>query len=339
MKLTCYPFDLLFSEVFAVSSNARTSTEVIYVELTYKNFTGYGEASFPPYMKEKRNLNLAFLKKLDLTRFESPFEIKNIWEYMDQMSAGYLPAKCAIDIALHDLLGKIAGLPLNKQLGLYSNKPIETTFTIGIGNSEFIERQLHKSAPFKKLKIKLGADLIYNKITIEHLKSKTTKPFGVDFNQGLANKEDAIEMITFLNSMGVLYIEQPLPESLLDNFLWLKDQSPIPIFGDESFQTAADIIRLHTYFDGINIKLMKCGGISKALEMASIAKNLGLKLMLGCMAESSCAVTAASQIASLFDEVDLDGNLIVANDPFTGIQIIDGIISANELNGCGFVKN
>ncbi len=322
--LKFYPYDLKFSEVFAVSSNARTSTEVIYVELGFDGKTGYGEASFPPYMKERREDNLVYLSKLNLDVFTSPFQVHEIYQYMDSLSSENTPAKAAIDMALYDLMGKLLGLSVSKLLGLESNKIIYTSFTIGIGDDDFILRQLNKAKQFKTIKVKLGGDILYNKHAIEFIQTHSTQNIGVDFNGGLPNKEIALDIIQWLTTKNILYIEQPLPVSLEKDYIWLKAESPLDIYGDESIQSANDIIYKRDLFDGVNIKLMKCGGISKAYQQATIAQSLGLKTMLGCMAESSCAVSAAANLATMFDRVDLDGHLMMANDLFEGVVVVDG---------------
>ncbi len=338
LTLKYYPYDLKFSEVFAVSSNARTSTEVIYVELGYEGKIGYGEASFPPYMKERRDDNLVYLSQLNLSGFTSPFQMDEIYAYMDSLSSENTPAKASVDMALYDLMGKVSGLPVNKLLGLESKKTIYTSFTIGIGEDDFILRQLNKAKQFKTIKVKLAGDILYNKHAIEFIQNNSAQAIGVDFNGGLPNKEIALNMIQWLAAKNILYIEQPLPVSLEKDYIFLKAESPLDIFGDESMQNVKDMIYKHELFDGVNIKLMKCGGISKAYQMASIAPSLGLKTMLGCMAEGSCAVTAAANLASMFDKVDLDGHLMMANDKFEGVEIVNGELKLCQLKLTGIEK-
>jgi len=335
IKLKYYPYDLKFSEVFAVSSNARTSTEVIYVELECQGNTGYGEASFPPYMKEKRDDNLLYLSKLNFEAFNSPFQLHEIYHYLDNISEENTPAKAAIDIALHDLMGKVSGLPIYKLLGLESNKNIYTSFTIGIGEDDFILRQLNKAKEFKTIKVKLSGDTSYNKHAIEFIQSHSTQSIGVDFNGGLPNQDIAIAMINWLANKNISYIEQPLPVALEKDYIFLKAESPLDIYGDESIQNVKDIIYKRELFDGVNLKLMKCGGISKAYEQATVAQSLGLKTMLGCMAEGSCAVSAAANLASMFDRVDLDGHLMMANDLFEGVIIVGGELRIRRLKPTG----
>ena len=212
-----------------------------------------------------------------------------------------------------------------------SNKYIYTSFTIGIGEDDFILRQLNKAKEFKTIKVKLGGDILYNKHAIEFIQSNSNQNIGVDFNGGLPNKDIAIDMMHWLAKKNILYIEQPLPVALEKDYIFLKAESPLDIYGDESIQNVKDILYKRELFDGVNIKLMKCGGISKAYEQAIVAQSLGLKTMLGCMAEGSCAVSAAANLASMFDRVDLDGHLMMANDLFEGVMIMDGELKTEGL--------
>jgi L-alanine-DL-glutamate epimerase-like enolase superfamily enzyme len=335
LSLNYYPYDLKLSEAFTVSSDSRTHTEAIFVEIKFEGKTGYGQASFPPYMKERREDNLQFLARVDLKKFSSPLEINAIHKYLDEISPLNTPSKAAIDIALYDLLGKVKGIQVYKLFGLEINKKIFTSFTIGIGDDVFIIKQVENAKEFKTLKVKLNGDIAYNKNTIDLIRSYTKTAIAVDFNQGLEDKETAIEMIEWLANKDVFMVEQPLPVKIENDYKWLKSRSPIPVYGDESIQNAEDVKNKKDLFHGVNIKLMKCGGISKAYEMAVLAKSLGLKIMIGCMMESVCAVTAAAHLASMFDIADLDGNILITNDPFIGITIKKGEVIIPDGNGLG----
>ena len=337
MQLKFYPYDLRFDEVFAVSANARTGTEIIYVELTSDGQVGYGEASFPPYMKEKRSANLDFLAGLNLESFNSIDAFEEIRIYINTFS-NCLPAKAALDMALLDLKGKISNSPVRSFFTNETAKPIPTSFTIGIGDDAFLMRQLKKAEAFPFIKIKLNGDVNYVKHAITLIKSTTQKPLGVDFNQGIENSILALELLDWLHGQGVQYAEQPLPEILIADFAWLKENSLLPIFGDESIQTIEDIESKHHLFDGVNIKLMKCGGLTDAYQMVKLARHYNLQLMLGCMAESVCAITAAANLANLFDKVDLDGHLMMTNDLFTGVTLENGHLLLSTAPGMGVEK-
>jgi L-alanine-DL-glutamate epimerase-like enolase superfamily enzyme len=330
--------ELRFTEVFSVASNTRSSTEVIDVEIGFGAYTGYGQASFPPYMKEKRETNMEFLERLDFSRFDSPFCLETIYRYMDTIAPEQRPAKAAVEMALYDLMGKLSGKQVAQLLGLESNAHPDTSMTIGIGPDDYILRQLHKARDFRLLKLKLGSDIAYNHHVVTFVKAQSGQDIGVDFNQGLTDREIAIDMVEWLHDEGVKYVEQPLPVHQEEDAAWLKLRSPLDIFGDESIQVAKDIWRYKEVFHGVNIKLMKCGGIGKAYDMARTAKVLGLKTMLGCMVESACALTAAAHLAPLFDRLDLDGHLNLSNDPYKGLDIIEGRIVLPEGTGLGVVK-
>lgn len=333
LQLKFYAYDLKFDEVFAVSANARTGTEIIYVELASHGSVGYGEASFPPYMKEKRSDNLEFLASLNLDSFDVHEELP-LQNYLQTFS-NCLPAKAALDMALLDLKGKLNHCTVRSFFTTEPLQPIPTSFTIGIGDDAFLSRQLKKAEAFPFIKVKLNGDQVYVKHAISLIKSSTQKPLGVDFNQGVSNKQLALEMLQWLHEQGVHYAEQPLPETLRSDFAWLKDNSPLPIFGDESIQTIEDIKAKHHLFDGVNIKLMKCGGLTNAFAMVKLARQYNLQLMLGCMAESVCAITAAANLASLFDKVDLDGHLMMTNDLFTGVTLEMGHLYLSSEPGLG----
>ncbi len=337
MQLKFYPYDLKFDEVFAVAVATRMGTDIIYVELEWEGLIGFGEASFPPYMKEKRDDNLLFLQRLNFEQFESPLQKILIEKYLEKFEACF-PAKAALDMALLDLIGKFSNIPLHQYFESSVSNPIQTSFTIGIGEDDFILRQLKKAQEFKSLKIKLNGDIGYNQHVIDYIKQHSSQILGVDFNQGINDAEVAMNMIKWLYEKGVAYVEQPMPKEMKVAYRWLKQNSPLDIYGDESIQHASDILQQRDLFHGVNIKLMKCGGVSNAYQMIQTARSLGLKVMLGCMAESTCAINAAASLAKFCDRVDLDGHLMMTNDLFEGVDIENGDIILNSLPGLGVVK-
>jgi len=323
-SLHYFPYELKLSEPFAVSGNSRTHTEAIYVEIKSENVTGYGQASFPPYLKERREDNLKFLSSVNLSGFSGRESIQEVQEYLDTLSADNIPAKAAIDMALYDLTAKLKRVPLYELLGLKNDKKIYTSFTIGMGDEDFVIRQLHKASSFKTLKVKLGGDISFNKEVISLIRKHTAQPVGIDFNQGMKSVKDVMLMMEWLTDKNVYLIEQPLPAAMETEYEWLKKNSPIAIFADESVQNIEDLKRKQSQFHGINIKLMKCGGIGNACRMINEARKAGMKLMLGCMTESALAVTAAAHLASAFERIDLDGHLSISNDLFAGIKLEKG---------------
>ena len=337
MKLSFYPYELQLRHTFTVSSYSRTTTPGVQVEIAYQGFTGYGEASMPPYLGQSVESVTAFLKKVNLEQFEDPFCLEDILEYVDSLSAGDTAAKAAVDIALHDLVGKMLGAPWYKIWGYNPAKAPSTTFTIGIDTPEVVrEKTLECADRFNILKVKVGTP--NDKEMIETIRSVTDLPIAVDANQGWDDRFKALDMIYWLRDHGVVMVEQPLPVSRLDDLAWLKERSPLNIYGDESVQRIDDVRRAVDLFHGINIKLMKCGGLREAHKMVDLARGLGLRVMVGCMTETSCAVSAAAQLSPVVDFADLDGNLLISNDLFSGVGLRAGKLVLPDTPGIGVTK-
>jgi L-alanine-DL-glutamate epimerase-like enolase superfamily enzyme len=235
---------------------------------------------------------------------------------------GQYAAKAAIDIALMDWLGKKLDIPLCRYFGLDPRDTPLTTFSIGIDTPEMTRRKVREAEAFPILKIKVGLDT--DEPTIEAVRSETSKPLRVDANEGWKDKEEAVRKINWLESRGVEFVEQPMPAEMLEETRWVRSRVHLPIIADEACLHPADIPRLAGSFDGVNVKLMKCGGVQEALRMIEIAKSLGMKTMLGCMIESSIGITAAAHLSPLVDYADLDGNLLIANDPYSGVRVDKG---------------
>jgi len=337
MKLTFRPYDLQLRHVFTISNFSRTTTPVILTEIAYDGITGYGEASLPPYLGETQASVLEFLKKVDLEQFAGPFELEDILDYVDKIAENNTAAKASIDIALHDLVGKIMGQPWHKIWGLDASKTPSTTFTIGIDTPEVVKQKTQEAADaFNILKVKLGRD--GDKEMIETIRSVTNKPIAVDANQGWKDKQYALDMIYWLKERGIVMIEQPLPKHNLEDAAWLTERSPLPVFADESFQRLSDLLPLKGVFSGINIKLMKCTGMREAWKMLTVARAANMKVMVGCMTETSCAVSAASQLSPAVDWADLDGNLLISNDIYKGTTVVNGKLVLSDLPGIGIEK-
>jgi L-alanine-DL-glutamate epimerase-like enolase superfamily enzyme len=336
LKLIYYPYTLELKHVFTISSNSRTTTPVVLTEIDYEGYKGYGEASLPPYLSESQKSVMEFLSKIDLTSYTNVFDVVGILRDIDNLSPGNTAAKASIDIALHDLVGKLLNQPLYDIWGLNrENTPI-TSFTIGLDNPEVVIEKVKEADCYKILKVKLGSD--NDKEIIETIRSVTDKPITVDVNQGWNDKERALEMIYWLNERKVIFVEQPLPKDKINETAWLTERSPLPVIADESVQRLSDVNKAKEVFSGINIKLMKCSGMLEAYEMIKQAKIYGLKTLLGCMTETSCAISAASQLSPLVDYADLDGNLLIRNDIFEGTKIINGKITLNDSPGIGVKK-
>jgi muconate cycloisomerase len=287
----------------------------------------------PPYLGESIESVTKFLGQLDLAQFTDPFRIEEILAYVDSVAPDNRAAKASVDIALHDLLGKIMGQPWYKIWGLSPEKAPNTSFTIGIDTAEVVRQKVDEAAPYKVLKVKMGLD--NDKELVEIIRSKTDRPICVDANQGWNSKEQALEMCHWLKERNCLFVEQPFPKEMIDETAWLRERSPLPIIADEFLQRLPDVMRAKDAYDGINIKLMKSTGMHEAYKMAVLARSLGMKVMLGCMTETSCAISAAAQLSPMVDWADLDGNLLISNDCFDGVKIVDGKVTLYDLPGIG----
>lgn len=337
LEMKFFPYELKLRHVFTVATYSRTTTPDVQVEITYDGVTGYGEASMPQYLGQTVQSVTAFLQKVDLSQFNDPFQLEDILAYVDSLSPGDTAAKAAVDIALHDLVGKLLGAPWYKIWGLNKDKAPSTTFTIGIDTADVVKQKTRECTnQFNILKVKLGRE--NDKEMIETIRSVTDLPIAVDINQGWKDKEKAIDEIFWLKEHGIVMVEQPMPKELRDDIAWLTEKSPLPIFADEAIQRLKDIKNVAGAYSGINIKLMKCTGMHEAWKMLNYARAIGMKVMVGCMTETSCAVSAAAQLSPAVDFADLDGNLLISNDRFKGMEVVKGKITLPDRPGIGVVK-
>ena len=275
------------------------------------------------------------LAKIDLSSFDDKTDLNAILSGVDNLFPGNNATKASIDIALHDLVGKIKQLPVYKMYEI-PKKEMLTSFTIGIDSTEMILHKLEEAENFSYIKVKLGtAD---DQTLINTIRTETDKPIYADINQGWKNREEALELTISLYENNVLLIEQPFRKSNYKDTAWLTARSPIPIIADEAVQRLSDLDKIKDAYSGINIKLMKCTGISEAYKMIIRARQLNLKIMLGCMTETSCAISAAAHLSSLVDWVDLDGNILITNDIFEGVKAANGKIIPNDFPGLGITK-
>ena len=333
MTLKFIPFELKLRHAFNLAKYSRTSTPGVQVKIEYEGYTGYGEASMPPYLGESIESVTKFLSKVDLSQFNDPFKMEEILAYVDALEPENRAAKASVDIALHDLVGKLIGQPWYKIWGLSIDKIPQSSFTIGIDTPEVVKQKIKEADDYKVIKIKLGLD--NDKEMIDIIRQCTDRPICVDANRGWKTKEQAMEVIEYLADKNCLFIEQPMMEDKLDDTAWIRERSPIPIIADEVFHRLPDIVKLKDYYDGINIKLMKSTGMSEAYKMVTLARAFGMKIMCGCMTETSCAIAAAAQLSPLIDWTDLDGNVLIADDIFSGVKVIDGRVTPSDDPGIG----
>lgn len=336
LALTFKPYTLELKHGFTLATSSRSTTPVVLTQVEYGDIVGYGEASMPPYLGESHESAVSFLSKINLGKYDNPFELETILSDVDAAAPGNPAAKASVDIALHDLVGKIMNQPWYNIWGFPKEKTPYTSFTIGIDTPDVVRQKVKEATEFKILKVKLGRDT--DKEMIETIRSVTDKPLCVDVNQGWKDKQFALDMVHWLKEKGVVLVEQPMSKSWFEEHAWLTERSPLPIMGDEAVQRLEDVQRAHGAYSGINIKLMKCTGMREAHKMLLLARSLGMKIMIGCMTETSCAISAASHLSPMADWADLDGALLIRNDVFDGMKVVEGKVTLNDSPGIGVKK-
>jgi L-Ala-D/L-Glu epimerase len=335
MVLDYQPYDLRFKHAFAIANFSRTFTRIVLTEIKLEGHTGYGEASIPAYLGETADASMAFLEKVKavLKNQTYPFDINEILREIDGLAEGSKAAKAAVDIALHDLKGKIENKPVWKLLGIDKKTMPITSITLGIDTPSVLKQKVEEAVDFKVLKIKLGSD--DDKKIIETIREMTDKPLYVDANQGWTDKHYALDMAHWLAEKDVKLIEQPMPKENLDGNAFVTEGSRIPTFADESFQRLTDLPKIKGAFHGVNIKLMKCTGINEGLKIVQAAKQNNMQILIGCMSETSCGIMAGASLAPLCDFADLDGPWLSANNPFKTPKLKEGKIQLNNMAGLG----
>ncbi|WP_423129609.1 dipeptide epimerase [Gaoshiqia sp. Z1-71] len=336
LELRFKPYELQLKHAFTLAGSSRSATPVMLTEIEYDGIIGYGEASMPPYLGESHDTAAKFLSSLNLGQFNDPFQLDKILDYVDALAPGNCAAKASVDIALHDLLGKIMKQPWYKIWGFDPANTPDTSFTIGIDTPEVVRQKVKEASAFKILKVKLGRD--NDQQMIETIRQETGVPLCVDVNQGWTDRQMALDMIHWLKEKGVVFVEQPMPKAAIEDMAWLMQHSPLPTIADEALQRLDDVQKAHGVYSGINIKLMKCTGMREAHKMLTLARSLNMKVMIGCMTETSCGVSAAAQLSPAADWADLDGNLLISNDLYEGIRIIGGKVTLSDKPGIGIEK-
>ncbi|MCC8424665.1 dipeptide epimerase [Mucilaginibacter sp. UR6-11] len=333
MKLTYQPFELVLKHPFTIARFSRTSTPVMLVNIAHEGFTGYGEASMVPYMGESHESAAAFLNKVDAGRFKFPFDFDEIINYLDSLVPGNPAVKAAIDIALHDLEGKLLNQSCWQLAGSNPALMPVTSYTIGIDTPDIFREKVKEAAGFKVIKVKLGRDS--DKELINIIRSVTDVPIYVDANQGWTDRNQSLDLIFWLQQQGVMLVEQPMAKTDIDGNAWLTQHSPIPIIGDEAVQRLPDVEKAKGVYHGINIKLMKSAGLYGAQQMLQRARQLGLKVLIGCMSETSCASLAAAALAPQCDWADIDGPFLTTNNPFKTPDFAAGKYVLSDTAGLG----
>ena len=331
MEVSARIATLELAETFVISRSARDSEDVVQVELIHSGVRGYGEAAPIERYDESPDSAKAYVEEHAELLGDDPFALEEI---MARLPAREFAARGAIDAALHDLQGKLLGQPVHRLLGLPRSSP-PTSWTIWLGDPDDMARRAEKVAGrFKRLKLKLGARDGLDVERVRAVRGVSDVPLQVDVNEGWEESE-ALDSLEQLEPLGVEYCEQPLPATDMHHNAVLKERSPIPIYVDENCHTLDDVAECAQFAHGINVKLAKAGGIREAVRMTHAARALGLGCMLGCMVESGLGISAGAHIASLFDHVDLDGNILIAHDPWPGVQLVDGVQLPSDEPGLG----
>ncbi|WP_243302223.1 dipeptide epimerase [Geothrix oryzisoli] len=315
-----------------MSSSAYRDT--LHSQYVRDGVTGYGEgAGIVRYNQSAADGQKALEAVQGLITSANPWCFEKLWSELDRRLPGQRAALAAVDLAVMDWIGKRLGVPLYRYLGLDPADAAISTMSIGIDTPEITRQKIREAEAFPFLKIKVG--LTSDEATLDAVRSVTKKPLRVDANEGWTSKEEAVRKINWLETQGVQFIEQPLPAHMLEETRWVRSRVHMPIFADEACHRADEIPKLREAYDGIVVKLDKAGGILEAYRQITVAKALGMKTMIGCMVSSSCTITAAAHLSPLVDYADLDGPLLIANDPFTGVTFEKGKLILPDAPGLG----
>ncbi|HXN47882.1 MAG TPA: dipeptide epimerase [Bryobacteraceae bacterium] len=325
---------LMLRHTWTTNMSSSQYREVIELDYTRDGVTGLGEgAPIVRYKEDARSAQAAINGILEYLGAANPWEFAKVMGEVSRRMEGQYAAKAAIDIALMDWVGQRLGVPLYRYFGLDARDAPVTTFSIGIDTPEITRQKVREAEAYPVLKVKVG--LATDEPTIEAVRSVTKKPLRVDANEGWTDKEEAVRKINWLETQGVEFVEQPMPAAMLEETRWVRQRVHLPLIADEACERPADVPRCAGIYDGINVKLDKCGGILEAYKMIQVAKALGMKTMLGCMISSSISVTAAAHLSPLVDYADLDGNLLISNDAHSGVRVENGRLVLPEGPGLG----
>ena len=325
-------YRLELKHTFTIARGSEDAADIVLVYFTKDGITGVGEAAPSDRYDEDC---FSIVKRINRLTFDDIPDGGTLDEWLDAAlpkAGGMRSLETAFDLALHDLYGKLNDISLSDYFGANSKKGCMTSFTIGIDEKDKIRAKVLEAEQYPLLKIKLGSD--YDREIINTIRDVTDKPVRVDANEGW-NLEQGKKMCDWLAQRNVEFVEQPLPADDLDDTARLREVSPLELIADENCIDLKNIPDIAYAFDGINIKLMKCGGLREAHRMIQMAKEHKLKIMLGCMVETSVAITAAAHLSPLVDYADLDGNILTSNDPFDGVKVEDGMLILPDGPGLG----
>ncbi len=332
MYIDAKPIELHLTTPFRIARSVQHTSPNVIVQVNHEDFTGYGEASPAEYYGESLETVLACVSLFAGNLGNDPFMLEDVMEHLDKIIGLNPSAKAAVDMALYDIIGKMLNVPLYKLLGLNPAHAAHTSFTIGIDTPLNMAKKALVARDYPILKVKVGTK--HDLDNIKAIRDVTAAVIRVDANTGWTPKE-AIKNINALVPYAIEFVEQPVPAHDWAGLKLIRDNVPVPIIADESCVTVDDIPRLVDIVDGINIKLMKCGGIRHALKMIHVARAHNLRVMIGCMIESSLAITAAAHLTPLVDYADLDGNLLITDDPYMGVTVDKGKLLLPDGPGLG----
>jgi L-alanine-DL-glutamate epimerase-like enolase superfamily enzyme len=324
--------ELPLRHAWTISRGTSTSKRNVVVELRSEGHVGLGEAAPNVRYHESAETVLEALRTLERVLERDLRYFRDISEALQEALPGNGAAKAAVDIALHDLAGKTLGAPLYRLLGVDPARMPITSFSIGIDDPETLARKVREAEPYPVLKVKLGAERVRE--VFGTVRAATSKVIRVDANEAW-RPEEALEHIEWMATQGVELVEQPLPAADVEGAKWLRARSPLPLVADEALIRASDVPRLAEGYHGINVKLQKAGGIRETLRTIDVARACGLKVMIGCMVETSVGIAAAAHLGPLADWLDLDGNLLISEDPFRGHPVVQGRIQLGDGPGLG----
>ncbi len=333
LKVSYISYPLILKHSFHLAHGKRNVTPCVLLKMEWGNLISYGEACLPPYLKENPDSVIAYFESINWNVFNesAPLDFLN---YLNNQEKINYPGMAAVDIAIYDLAGKLMNVPCHEMLHIENKSTPLLSYTITYEKDESVLlEKINDAKDFKQLKLKLGT--AYDKLFIDFVLKNSDKPFFADANQGWKTLQEAIYMTEYLKERNCLFIEQPFSKEAYNLSCELKQKNILPVFADESIATFSDLEKYHSCFDGITIKLMKCGGIKNAMKLIYFARKNNLKTMMGCMTETSCGIAAATQIAPLCDYADLDGAHLISNNPFKEIILSEGRVMLQKKSGTG----
>jgi len=335
-RVTAEPLNLTLRRTFTISRWSRDVAPNVLVRLQADGIEGIGEAAPNARYGESQESAIAYIRNVDLSRITNPYDVEAFLTILDTTAPGEYSAKVALEMALYDWIGKSLNVPIHQLWNAGDATGPVSTYTIGIDALENMQGRVDEAHDFPILKVKLGTD--NDEAVIRHLRTITSKPIWVDANEGWKNVDTALARIRFLADQGVEMIEQPMPSAMKRELAELKTQSPLPLYADESFTGYEDVNELAACFHGVNIKIMKTGSLRRSMQWVHHSRRAGLKVMVGCMIESSLADTASALISLWADAADLDGHVLIKDDPFIGLTFDDARrVVLNDLPGLGVI--